>query len=278
MNPVIRSLCLATALLMSPAAFADKPAFGDTFTIGIGGMKHKADSVFRSTREDRFPIDLDMNDLGMDKKATTVWAGFTWQFADSWGISATYAGFDSDGDIAAARDGNFGDIEWGANATLVSELALDLYIVDLTWDFINTDRTNVGVGLGLHIADLSASIDATLEADINGTPIDPPIDLGTETAAVTAPLPNVLVRAGHRFGDSWYLSGTAGYFGLKVDNVDGELVSLRGSLEWRPGGGLFGAGLGYQYVDINVEDEGGRRTNEYDIQFYGPILFFQLGF
>ena len=60
--------------------------------------------------------------------------------------------------------------------------------------------------------------------------------------------------------------------------MDGELVSARGSLEWRPGGGAFGAGLGYQYVDIDVEDTGGNRAEKYDVEFYGPILFLQVGF
>ena len=278
MNSAIRTLGLVVALLGGMPAYGGKPVFGDTVTFGIGGMSGRADSTFRDTRDGRRPVDLDMNDLGMDEKASSIWGGVSWQFADSWGFSVSYSGFDSDGQVSASEAGNFGDIEWGVNASLDSDLSLDLYIADVHWDFLNTERTHVGVGVGLHIADLEANIGATISADINGTPLDPPIDLGSETAALTAPLPNVSLRAGHRFGDSWYLGGTFGYFELSVDNIEGELISLRGSLEWRPGGGAFGAGLGYQYVDVYVKDSGGDRTKEYDIDFYGPVLFVQLGF
>ncbi|MGD8415711.1 MAG: hypothetical protein PVH91_01495 [Pseudomonadales bacterium] len=268
---------LLAALAISTTAYADRPAFGDTFAVGIGGMNHKADSTFRYTIGDAPPVTLDMQDLDMDQKATTVWVGGTWQFFDSWGISASYSNFDSKGDVITSKSGNYGDIDWDVNASLASELSLDLYIVDLHWDFINTGNSNVGVGVGLHVADLSASIGATVALDVNGQPVDPPINLGTQTGAVTAPLPNVMLRAGHRFGDNWYLGGTAGYFSLKVNDIDGELTSLRGSLEWRPGGGHLGAGLGYQYVKVDVKDTGGISTKSYDIKFYGPIFFLRVG-
>ena len=143
---------------------------------------------------------------------------------------------------------------------------------------MNTERSHLGVGFGLHIADLSTGISALLAADVDGLPVDPPIDLGTETASVTAPLPNVFVRAGHRFGDQLYLGGTLGYFDLKVGDIEGELVTARASLEWRPGAGAFGLGVGYQYVDIEVTDDGGSRVNRFNTEFYGPVLFVSAGF
>ena len=71
---------------------------------------------------------------------------------------------------------------------------LDLHIVDLHWDSINSERSHFGVGVGLHIADLSTQIVAVVEADIDGVPVDPPIDLGTSSAGIAAPLPNISVR------------------------------------------------------------------------------------
>lgn len=266
------------ALMLATAAHADKPMFGDTFMIGLGGMENKAKASFQSTREGRDPIELDMNDLGMDPTTTTVWAGLTWQFADKWGLSTSYSSFSSDGDVSATEEGNFGNIDWQVNASLTSELDLDLYIVDFHWDFINTGQSHFGVGLGLHIADLSTGIDAMVEAEIDGTPVEPPLDLGSETAAVTAPLPNISLRGGHRFGDSIYLGGTAGYFSLKVGDIDGELITVRAHLEWRPGAGNFGLGAGYQYVDINVSEKTSDRTKKFDMEFYGPVLFVSLGF
>jgi len=278
----IRRLTFTTGFLtlvsIGSLAQAEKPAFGETFMFSLGGMEHRAKATFQSTREGRPPIELDMNDLGMDPKTTTFWAGVAWQFADSWGLSASYSGFRSDGLVSTTEDGNFGDIDWSVNTTLDSELDLDLFIIDLHWDFLNTERTHLGIGLGLHIADISTGIDATLNADINGQPLDPPVDLGNSAAAVTAPLPNIFVRGGHRFGDSFYLLGTLGYFDLKVDDIEGELITARAALEWRPGAGRFGVGVGYQFVDMVVAEESDERFERYDMEFYGPVLFVGVGF
>ncbi len=278
MKPATRHLVAAAVLLLSGTVHAERPAFGDTLTIGFGGMNHYADSTFRSTTDGRPPINLDMDDLGMDQRVTTIWAGVTWQFADSWGISANYATFDSDGEISADKNGNFGDIAWQVNARLESDMSLDLYIIDLHWNFINSDRTSIGAGVGVHIADFEANISATATGELNGSPITSPVDLGSETAGITAPMPNVFLRASHRFAENWVITGTAGYFSLEYDDVEGDLISARAALKWRPGGGRFGGGLGYQYVSIDVTDAGGSKTETYDIQMYGPILFLEIGF
>jgi len=256
MTQYIRLTAAFAVVLFSVSAYADKPMFGDTFTFGIGGMEQNAKASFQSTREGRPPIELNMNDLGMDPKTTTVWAGFTWQFADKWGFGASYSGFSSKGDVRTSESGNFGDIDWNINADLTSELDLDLYIIDFHWDFIKTERSHFGAGLGLHIADLSTGISATVSADINGNPI-PTQDLGSETAAVTAPLPNISIRGGHRFGESVYVGATLGYFSLDTGDIDGELTSFRAQVEWRPGASNFGLGAGYQYVDFKITDNGG---------------------
>ncbi len=270
-------LALVLFMVVAAPARADKPVFGDTFSFSVGGMKHYADATFRATGEGDPEFELDLDDLEMDTDATTLWLGFNWQFADSWGLSGSYTNFDSDGNATVDESGNYDGIEWDVNATLESTLDLDLYIVDLTWDFINNGRTHVGVGFGLHIADLSSSIDASASLDVDGNPIAP-VELGASSTDVTAPLPNVLLRAGHRFGDSFYIGARVGYFALKVDDIDGELWTGWATAEWRPGGGNFGVGLGYQYMNINVEQEKSRVVEEYDFTGDGPILFVSVGF
>lgn len=273
--------CGLTSLLltfMASTALADKPGFGDTFTLSGGVMQHYANASFAATREGNPGVELDLKDLDMDTDATTAWFGFNWQFTDNWGLSVSYTNFESDGVVMASEDGNFNEIEWSVNATLDSNLDMELYIVDLNWDFINNGRTHFGVGLGLHIADMKAGIGAIVELDVNGDPLIEPIDLGASTAEVTAPLPNVLIRGGHRFGDSFYIGARLGYFALEVDDIDGSLVSGAATAEWRPGGGKLGIGLGYQYINVNVKQDKPRLFEEYDLIGDGPILFVSVGF
>jgi hypothetical protein len=179
--------------------------------------------------------------------------------------------------VTAREDGNFDRVEWSVGATLDSELDLDLYIVDLHWDFIKTERSHFGAGAGLHVADLSATVGARIEADINGNPIES-IDLGEESAGITAPLPNVFIRGGHLFTDALYLGATAGYFALEVDEIGGDLVTARAALEWRPSAKAIGLGLGYQYVSMEYHDNKGSTKRTVDAEFYGPVLFVGVGF
>jgi len=233
--------------------------------------------MFSTTLQGNEEVELDLDDLEMDSEATNLWLGLDWQFADSWGLSASYSKFDGKGSAAASEDGNFNDIEWSVNAQLDSSLDLEFYIVDLSWDFINTGRSHFGVGLGLHIADIRTSIAARTELDVNGNPI-PPIDLGASSSEVTAPLPNVQLEGGHRFGESFYVGGKAGYFTLKVGDVDGELVTASLFGEWRPGAGSFGVGLGYQLIDIDVTEDSNNRRKKLDLTGDGPILYVSVGF
>lgn len=115
-------------------------------------------------------------------------------------MTLTYTEFDADGIVTASEDGNFGDIEWTLGAELDSYFDLKLFIADFHWDFVNTERTHVGVGVGLHVADIDSGIAFSLDGTVNGEVVE--IDSGIETAAVTAPLPNVSLRAGHRFGST----------------------------------------------------------------------------
>ncbi len=272
-----RLLAAVFLTLVTAQANADKPRFGDTFEFKIGGMNYKADAKFSSTREGRPEVELDLNDLDVDDKATNIWLGFNWQFADNWGLSFTYSAYDGEGVALASEDGNFGDIDYSVNATLESEFDIEYYIVSLGWDFINTGQSHFGVGFGLHIADLSTTLAATLELDVDGNPITP-VELGASTADVTAPLPNFQIRGGHRFGDSFYLGGYLGYFALELDDVDGELITGTVFGEWRPGGGNFGVGLGYQFIDIEVTEETSSRTNKLDTEGTGPMLYVSVGF
>lgn len=261
--------------LLSSGALAASPKFGDTVTLRLGGMIHKADATFSDTRVDRPPVELDLGALGMDKRHNSFWAGLEWQFAERWGLTVSYSDFSSDGERSVTEGGNFGDLEWSVGAELASEMDVEIFIVDVTWDFVTTERSHFGIGLGAHVADFSMEIDLSAEAQVGDE--NAIIAGGTETAAITAPLPNISMRGGHRFGDNFYLGGTAGYFSLKVGDIDGELITARGSLEWRPHK-RFGLGVGYQFVSIDVQEKKETKEERYDAEFYGPVFFVSAGF
>jgi len=271
----IRLIAALLALIFSASALADKPCFGDTLSFSLGAMSHQGKASFAATRDDA-PVDkLSFSDLGFDDSTKVFWGDFTWQFADRWQVSLNYSSFDADGFKSATESGNFGDLDWEIGAALTSSFDMKLYIADITWDFLKTDKAHLGVGVGLHAVDLDLDVLLEVGADIGGS--GGTAEVKAEQASALAPLPNISIVGGIMLGEKVYLGGHAGYFSLNYDKYDGELFSIRGALEWRPWK-HFGFGAAYQFVDLNVEVDGSSSQEFYDLEFYGPVLFVSAGF
>ena len=164
---------------------------------------------------------------------------------------------------------------WEVGASLKSEFDIDLYIVDITWDFVQTDNARLGLGVGLHVADLDFDLDAEARLIVDDKEVS--VDLGRVQTDFTAPLPNITLSGAMTLVEKVYLTASAGYFTLNYDKYDGELISLRGGVEWRPWK-HFGIGAAYQYVDVDLTIDGSNRKQKYDMKFHGPILFVSAGF
>lgn len=270
-----RLLHVAAILLWSSSALAEKPRFGDTVSLSMGGMLHHGKATISSTREDA-PVDrLDLSDLGLEDNTEVFWTDLTWQLAERWQLGLSFSSFDADGYKEATTNGNLGDLDWEIGASLTSAFDMRLYIADLTWDFLKTDNAHLGVGVGVHAAGLDLDVLAEVWTGAGGT--GERIEVGREKASVLAPLPNVSLVGGWQITDRLYLGGLLGYFSLSYDRYDGRLFSARALLEWRPWK-RFGLGAAYQFVDVDLEVEKSRSRDSYDLEFDGSVLFVSMGF
>jgi hypothetical protein len=271
----VKWIVLGILVLLAGSAYADKPRFGDTVSLSLGGMNHRGKATLSVTNDDA-PVDrLTFADLGLNDETQVFWGDLSWQFAERWQFSLVYTSFSGSGVESASTGGNFGDIEWEIGASLSTDFDLDLYIADLTWDFLKTERSHLGVGVGLHAADVDISLVAEISGSIGGNGAGTTVR--AESASVLAPLPNASLVGGIMLSDGVYLSGHLGVMSLNYGKYDGGLFSARGALEWRPWQNV-GLGAAYQYVDLDVKVDEGTRTEDYDFRFHGPILFLSVGF
>ncbi len=271
----LRMLSGVVVVLISQTAFAEKPRFGDTLSFSFGGMDHRGNMKIAVTRDDA-PVDkLDFTDLGMSDETDVFWGDLTWQFAERWKFRLNYSSFDSKGEKTATADGNYDDLDWTIGARLTSDFDMKIFIADLTWDFLKSEKGHLGVGGGLHAIDID--FDLLLEVgaqvgDEGGT-----VDVRGESDQFLVPLPNVSLAGGYMLGESVYVSASLGYLSFNIDKYDGHLFSARASAEWRPWRNV-GFGAAYQYLDADVEIDQSDRTEFYAVEFYGPILFVSVGF
>lgn len=275
MNYVFRMLMSLAAVFLATGALAEKPRFGDTLTIGMGGMSHRGKATMAVTRPDS-PVDkLTFTDLGMDDETDVFWGDLAWQIAERWRFRFNYSSFDARGERVQTESGNWDDLDWEIGARLSTDFEMELYILDLTWDFLKTENAHLGVGVGLHAVDLDLEMLLEVSGSIGGE--DGFIQVDSDSTSLLAPLPNLSLTGGYTIADKVYLHGSIGLFSLEYDKYDGELFSARAGLEWRPWEHV-GLGAAYQYVDVDVDVDRSSKQELYDFEFYGPILFLSVGF
>ena len=276
-NPALALAVGALLSLLSIPASAEHPRFGDTFSFSIGGMEHNGDGSVASTRE-TLPLDrLTFADLGLGDDTGIDWAKLRWQFAKAWQFSLTYSSFDAAGFNQATESGNFDDTEWEIGASLTSSLDLEFFIVDVRWDVLRTEKGRLGVGAGIHVADFDFDLLVEVFGSIGGESGSDLIVVGREEASELAPLPNLSLGGGYRLAENVYVDAGIGWLSLSYDRYEGRLFAARSAVEWRAWQNV-GFGVAYQYVDIEVDVDGTRSDERYDLKFYGPILFMSVGF
>lgn len=247
------------------------PILDEDITLQGGSYWIDAEGSFRSTNIGNQTVNLTLDDLGIDTKETSPWLSGRWRFTDRWRITMDYFSFDNSGGNTAAFDFNFGDLDVPVDARVNAALAIDLYTLNLGYSLLHSERARLGLGVGIHAADLKATVGADIGAGNTAT------SLGNETADILAPLPNINLYGAYAFTPDLAMEFAAGWFGLDYDQYSGDLVTLDTSLEYRITKN-FGAGIGYRYIDADLTIDKNRRTDRYNVDMNGPILFLSAGF
>ena len=89
--------------------------------------------------------------------------------------------------------------------------------------------------------------------------------------------PNLLAYGTYAFTPKLSLDASAAYFSLSYDDYDGSLFRGTVNLEYRFNDHI-GAGIGYNYTNMNLDIEDGDDTTEYDLSYTGPVVFLSAGF
>ena len=254
------------------AGGAINPILDDRFTFRLGATYMDADGTFSSTIKGEPTDKLSTDDLGIDDGNTNPYFGFRWRFADRWRLTFNYFGLDNDGGVRQDFDELiFGDINAKGFLAVDANLQTDFYVTQVGYSFLKNERAELGVGAGLHIVDFSTRL--KVSGEINGKSGS----VQSDTADLTVPLPNILGFGTYAFTPRLSLDGSIGWFGLDYDDYSGNLVSLTANLEYRLTD-HFGIGVGYNYIDMDLDIEQSSRTDTYDLEYQGPVLYVSAGF
>ena len=240
-------------------------------TIFGGIQSYQAKGQFRSTKEGRPQINIDLDDVGLNENEVTPIAGVVYNFGKRWNLRFEYFGYHDDGKETAEFSFDFDDVIIPVGARVDSSLDLDVYALNLTYNFIHSERLRFGVGVGIHVADFDLKISG--KATVAGNEIS----LGEDKEDFLAPLPNLYASGAYAFTERFIVRFGGGWMSLSISDYDGSLYFANAFLEYWPFQ-YVGFGAGYRYLEVDVDYNPGNKEETYNVELPGPLFYVALGF
>lgn len=257
------------------SAWASDEAFNNVldkrFLFYGGVIFHNADGEFSSTKEGRPDIEVDLDDLDLKENSASYSLGALVKFGKRWNLRLDYFGYHDDAKNEAEFGFDFDDVTVPVGARIDSNLDLDVYVVNLSYDIIHRERLRFGVGIGAHVADLDLEISAKVMVGGNE------ISLGEGHEDILAPLPNLYASGAYGFSDTVIFRYGGGWMSLNYKDYDGRLLFAQAFLEYWPFR-YAGFGVGYRYVHVDVDYDPGNKKETYDVTLPGPTFYLTVGF
>ncbi len=237
-----------------------------------GGMQiYQAEGDFSSTKEGRREVEVDLDDLDLDKNQISPIAGAIFIFGKRWNLRLDYFGFHDDSKKTAEFDFEFEDLIVPVGARMDSSLDLDVYAANLAYNFVYSERARFGVGVGVHAVDIDLEISAKV------TVAGEEIPLGEGDEDFLAPVPNLYAYGAYAFTERLVLKYGGGWLSSSYGDYDGSFVFANASLEYWPFQ-YAGFGAGYRYFAADIEYDPGSKTEKYDVKLPGLVLYVIFGF
>ena len=177
-------------------------------------------------------------------------------------LSTQASSWDGRGTLAA----DFGGIS--ASTAVDTSLDLALHRGVLPFDVLPTENVELGLGLGVTVADVEASVN-----DVGGNV--------TESADEVLPIPVLAVRGGARFG-GLHVEALVSGMTINYDGDDATYLEadLQAGLDLFGAAGALSGGVvaGYRYIALDVEYDDATESADLDLTFNGPYLGLSLSF
>lgn len=268
---MIGCLCLALTNAWGAEETANRSVIDKRFTIYGGARFYQADGEFSSTMLKNTPYAIGMDELGLDKNETSAIAGFTFNFAERWNLRFDYFGYHDEALRTIGRQISFANVSFPIGASVSTSLDMDLYVLNLAYNIVHTQKARFGLGLGVH----GINFDMKLSGRAFIGNLSVPVGEGQED--FIAPIPNVWAHGAYALTDSIIFKYGGGWMSAGYDEYDGKLLLANAALEYWPFQNA-GFGLGYHYITADIDRDGGGKKENYDVDLSGFVLYLTLGF
>lgn len=268
---LVLSVCPAfvteTARAETPAAetIPDNPLLRDSFVFMLGAYYARTAttaSLGPSTGGSGVVVDFE-DTLDLDKRNPTPMAGFLWRATERWRVEFEYFAVGRDATRTLATEVQWGDQTFPVGTTVDSTFDFSDARVSVGYSFFKRRDKELGVGLGLHVSGIKASI------GVAGS--------SAEAKDVTAPLPVVNVYGLFALTNEWAVRTRVDWLSLTYDKYTGDVRGVGVDVLYQPFRHIgFGLGVRTLTMDLTIEDPDWH--GEARMSYTGPAAFLSASF
>ena len=262
-SPLI--LTLAALFYFGPAHAAEEPAKKEkplpqeNIYIQIGAFVIGNTNTLMGAENSGLGAYLDTNELlDMESSVTVARLDGYWRFTPHQRLEFGYYNINRTGTKVLNQN-----IEWDGEVFAVgtnvnSDLKTTTYKLNYSWSFYRNEKVDLGIGAGLHITEIEASLDGTAYTNPSD-PNNPATEyVGAQTVKVLAPLPVGGFRISYNITDRLRIRGSTDIFALRFEGNKGNFRDTSIGLDWRfskhvgVGGSLVSDNL---YLEATADNE-----------------------
>ena len=250
----------ASGLAIGQQTWTVNPGLQDGFTLEVGAY---APTVKTTARLDSATLGAGTSisfedDLGLDDRKVQAAILGRLRLGERWRIEGEYFALNRSGTRAINRTINWGGNVYPIGIVVSSEFDSDIYRLSGGYSFIKSTEAELGVALGLHVTDFTISLAGA--------------SVAKRTGDALAPLPTLGFYGSYALMPRWLLSGRVDFFSFSYNDYDGSLVNLVAGVDYRFTRN-FGIGVGYRYVDYDLDVTKSSFSGSVQYEFSGPVLY-----
>lgn len=242
----------------------------DKFKISIGGYSLIRNDASMSLTEPNLGAGISISPqdtLGLETEQTVLRLDGYYRFTKTHALTYSWYRISSDGKKIIEKEFEWLDeddnvITIPVGAKVDTTLDFDVYKLGYLWSFHHTDKVEMAVGAGLHIARIAIN----MHTDTTSSGID------ASDVSTSLPLPvlsfNIKYKVTPKFG--WFLKSE--WFALKYDDWDGLYTDVTMAMEYRVFKNV-GLGTGLASNNLELSEDASDHKFKYENRITGVLIY-----
>jgi hypothetical protein len=244
------------------------PYISDSFSFSIGAMHSNNAFTLESDLGDDIGNEIDFNDALRVSDDSTFFNGqVRWKFGSTrkWSIAAQYFSNNAKGDALLTEDVEWDGLNFKEGSFVNSGVKLQVARLFLGRSYFRNDKSDFGIGVGIH----SLKIDAFIEGEVEVN--DDTTEFQRGNVDVSQPLPNIGAWYVFSPAKKWLLHSRVDWIGASIGDYDGHMWNLNAGVNYQAFRHI-GFDLSWQYFNLNVSVDSDDWTGGADMKYSGPVL------